>query len=50
MGNSSLGYKHLQEYTLIVDGLTIFREDGSGFCPYASIPAFLKNWQVIRIL
>jgi hypothetical protein len=50
IGKSSLGYLHGRVYVLIVDGyeLTIQRTDGSGKCEYASMTAFLMNWDEIR--
>jgi hypothetical protein len=49
--DGSLGYRYGETYTLVVRrdhpywSVTIRREDGSGFCPYASEEAFERNWK-----
>jgi hypothetical protein len=47
--DGSLGYRHGQLYELrfVEDDrhfVTIERIDGTGRCPYASMNAFLRNW------
>ena len=44
----SLGYKTGHVYKLRVEGNSIMRLDHTGWCPYQSLRAFLRNWTNIR--
>lgn len=51
--NGSCGYETNREYTLVIQHTTrtyiqIENENGGGYCDYASMIAFLKNWDNIR--
>ena len=50
IGKDSLGYVHGQEYELLIKSDQIMRKNGSGFCPYGSVAAFLKNWDEVKIV
>lgn len=57
IGADSLGYEHGKEYDLLVNcsnnpdvPIQIVRNSGGGWCPYASLKAFLKNWEPINPL
>ena len=49
--NSSLGYVYGQVYSLYLNGSNIKRNNGQnpsdGHCRYATVQAFLKNWEII---
>lgn len=48
-GVNSLGYETGKKYVLkFKDKLTISRVDGTGVCPYGSLRAFLKNWDIVN--
>jgi hypothetical protein len=48
-GKNSLGYEKGKEYALkFKDKLTISRMNGMGVCPYTSLKAFFKNWDVVN--
>lgn len=49
--DGSCGYMHERRYVLRVTfdvhagyPITIERQDGTGYCPYQSLNAFLNNW------
>jgi hypothetical protein len=51
--NGSLGYTFNMEYELLIRQIPagmilIKREDGTGWCEYETITAFLNNWDDIR--
>lgn len=49
-GRPSLGYVPGQIYILRVKNrlsMSIVRMDGTGYCPYQSLSAFLRNWDNI---
>lgn len=48
--DGSLGYQHRQRYILDVRDHAIVRIDGTGFCPYTGIEAFLSNWTAVERL
>lgn len=51
-GTNSLGYENGKRYSLKVTHskqLNIERRDGTGKCTYATINAFLKNWDNIVV-
>lgn len=52
-GSNSLGYEHGKEYELRIKNtlaISIVRLDGTGYCKYGSLPAFLKNWKEIVVV
>jgi hypothetical protein len=53
IGTDSLGYENGKEYQLLIPNsksVTIQRMDRTGRCPYASLSAFLNNWNKIEII
>lgn len=50
IGKPTLGYYPGQVYQLRLEGNTIVRTDGTGYCPYGSVRAFCRNWTSIKLL
>lgn len=53
IGRNSRGYQHNLEYVLHIaeyGGMSVRRTDGTGYCPYQSLSAFLRNWTNIITL
>lgn len=51
--DGSMGYRTGQQYTLklaTTHGVAVTRVDGSGKCPYASLSAFLANWDQVKVI
>lgn len=48
--NTRLGYRTGGVYKLRLEGNTIMKLDGTGFCPYGSIRAFCRNWTNIKLV
>ena len=52
-GSNSLGYEHGKEYELRIKNtlaIAIVRLDGTGYCKYGSLVAFLSNWKDIVVV
>lgn len=50
IGTPTLGYQKGHVYKLIVEGNSVMRLDHTGFCPYRSLRAFLRNWTNVRVI
>lgn len=44
-GEDKLGYRRGVSYTLIVKGMWVMRQDGTGRTQYTNLPDFLCDWK-----